>query len=65
MTNHPHTPAKHFACGVVVPDCDFVASASTEEALLEEVTAHAAKTHGITQITPELAAKVKAAIETR
>jgi len=29
------------------------------------VAAHAAHTHGITEVTPELAAKVKAAIQER
>jgi predicted small metal-binding protein len=65
MSNQARTPAKHFACGVVVPDCDFVTSAPTEESLLEQVAAHAAKAHGITEITPELASKVKAAIKTQ
>lgn len=57
--------AKYIACAAIVPDCDFTADAATEEELLEKVVAHAAHDHGITEVTPELAAKVKAAIKSR
>lgn len=60
-TNEPQT-RKHIACGDVVPGCTFTASADTEEALLKQVVAHAAHDHGVTEVTPELAAKVRAAI---
>jgi predicted small metal-binding protein len=56
---------KHIACNDVVQGCAFEASAPTEEALVKQVTAHAAKDHGVTEVTPELAAKVKAAIQSR
>jgi len=56
---------KHIACNDVVNGCAFKASAATEEELLEQVTAHAAKDHGVQEVTPELAAKVKAAIQSR
>jgi predicted small metal-binding protein len=57
--------AKHIACGDVVAGCSFTADAATEPELVEQVKAHAAKAHGVEEITPELAAKVKAAIQTR
>jgi len=57
--------AKHIACGDVVPGCSFTASAATEEELVKKVVAHAARDHGVTDITPELAAKVQAAIKTQ
>lgn len=57
--------AKMIACAEIVPECPFTASAATEEELLQQVAAHAAHDHGITEITPELAAKVKAAIRSR
>jgi predicted small metal-binding protein len=57
--------SKHIACADVVPGCTFTASAPTEDALLEQVAAHAAHEHGVTEITPELAAKVKGAIKTQ
>lgn len=56
---------KHIACNDVVEGCAFQASAATEGELLEQVTVHAAKDHGVAQVTPELAAKVKAAIRDR
>lgn len=56
---------KHIACGDVVPGCTFTASAATEDDLIKQVTAHAAHHHGVSEVTPELAAKVKAAITTR
>ena len=56
---------KYIACAAIVPDCPFEATAPTEEELMQMVAAHAAHTHGITEITPELAAKVKASIQDR
>ena len=56
----------HFiCCGDVVPGCTFTATAASEEELVRQVVAHAAQTHGVTEITPELAAKVQAAIQTK
>lgn len=55
---------KHLACGDVVHGCQFKATAATESELLQQVASHAAEAHGVTEITPELAAKVKAAIRT-
>ena len=56
---------KHIACSDVVDGCSFTAEAATESDLVEKVKAHAAKEHGVEQVTPELAAKVKAAIQSR
>ena len=56
---------KYIACAAIVPDCAFEATAATEEELVQMVAAHAAHDHGIHEITPELAAKVKAAIHNR
>ena len=57
--------SKNIACGDVVPGCAFTATAATEEELIAQVTAHAAHDHGVTEITPALAAQVKAAIRTQ
>jgi predicted small metal-binding protein len=57
--------AKHIGCGDVVAGCQFTAQAASDEELLEAVKAHAAKEHGVKEVTPELAAKVKAAIRIR
>lgn len=56
---------KHIACGDVVEGCAFKASAPTEEELLKQVSQHAAHQHGVKEVTPELAAKLKAAIQSR
>jgi predicted small metal-binding protein len=56
---------KRIACNDVVPGCAFTATAATEEELLRKVVAHASETHGVTEVTPELAAKVKSAIQSR
>jgi predicted small metal-binding protein len=56
---------KQIACGDVVEGCPFTAEAATEADLVEKVKAHAAKEHGVKEVTPELAAKVKAAIQSR
>jgi predicted small metal-binding protein len=56
---------KHIACGDVVDGCGFTAEAATEAELLDQVKAHAAKDHGVKEVTPELAARVAAAIKAR
>ena len=53
---------KHIACNDIVPGCGFTASSATEEELLKKVVEHAAHQHGVTEVAPELAAKVKAAM---
>jgi predicted small metal-binding protein len=65
MSAHETPTSKQIACGEIVPGCTFTASAATEEELLQKVVAHAAHDHGVTEVTPELAAKVKAAIKSR
>ncbi len=53
--------AKQFGCGDVVSGCKFTVTADTEQELLRQVAQHAAAAHGITEVSPELLAKVKAA----
>ncbi len=65
MPAHETAETKHIACAEIVPDCPFTASGATEEELLRKVVAHATHEHGITEVTPELTAKVKAAIKSR
>ena len=57
--------AKAIACTNVVPGCKFTADAATEEELLQKVAEHAKHEHGVSDVTPELLAKVKAAIVTK
>jgi predicted small metal-binding protein len=54
---------KHLEC--VIPDCGFAVTAATEAEILQQISLHAAHAHGVTEIPPELAAKVQAAIEDR
>ena len=56
---------KYIACASIVPGCGFEATATSEEELLQMVAAHAAQDHGVNEITPELAAKVRAAMQNR
>jgi predicted small metal-binding protein len=53
---------KRIACSDVVPGCTFTATAATEEELLKKVVTHASHDHGVTDVTPDLVAKVKSAI---
>jgi predicted small metal-binding protein len=63
MSAHDHSKStRHIACNDVVPGCTFTASGESEEELIEKVVAHAKRDHGVTEVTPDLAAKVKAAI---
>jgi len=53
---------KELACGSVVPGCDFVARAATEEELMLKVADHASNVHGIDHISEDLKAKIREAI---
>ena len=53
---------KRIACTDLVPGCTFTATAVSEEKLLKKVVAHPLQDHGVTDVTPELAARVKSAI---
>ncbi len=55
--------AKSIKCSDTGVDCDWSATAETEEELLKKVHEHAKEQHGFTEITPELLAKVKANIK--
>jgi predicted small metal-binding protein len=44
-------------------DCDFVARAETEEEVLKQAAAHAGTTHDMTDMSNEVLAKVRAAIQ--
>ena len=51
--------AKVVNCRDIGFDCDGVVKADTEEVTMKLVAEHAEKVHGLTEITPEIAAKVK------
>lgn len=54
---------KKIACGDVVPGCKWTGTAPTADELVEKVVKHAAHAHGVTDVSPEMAAQVKAAIQ--
>lgn len=54
--------SKLLRCADVVGNCDFVARGDSEEDILRQAASHAQSAHNIREITPEVAAKVKAAI---
>ena len=56
--------AKQLRCRDVGMNCDFEARGNTEEEVLQKAAAHARTVHQIKELTPDLAAKVKAAIRT-
>jgi predicted small metal-binding protein len=57
--------SKQISCNDIVAGCDFTATASSEDEVIRKVATHAEHDHGVKQVTPELAAKVKAAIKDR
>jgi predicted small metal-binding protein len=55
---------KHLRCRDVGMDCDFEVRGKTEDEVMRQAAAHAQRTHGIQEITPELADRVRKAIRT-
>ncbi len=55
---------KQLRCRDIGMNCDFEARGNTEEEVLRQASTHARTAHQITEMPPELAAKVKAAIRT-
>jgi len=53
---------KHLRCRDVGMDCDFEAHGVSEEEVMRQAAAHAEREHGIREITPDLAQRVRAAI---
>jgi predicted small metal-binding protein len=54
--------AKVLKCKDVGMDCDFVARAETEEEVLKLAGEHAGPAHGMTEMSDEVLAQVRAAI---
>ncbi|MDH3244142.1 MAG: DUF1059 domain-containing protein [Saprospiraceae bacterium] len=55
---------KVIRCRDVGFDCDGVIKANTEEEALKLAAAHAKKEHGLTDVTPEVVAKIKSVMQT-
>lgn len=54
--------SKVVRCREVGVDCDFEARGETEQEVLQKCAEHAKSAHGMDEIPPELAAKVRGAI---
>ncbi len=54
--------SKVLRCADVGANCDFVATGNSEQEILQQVAEHARSAHNITEVTPEMADKVRAAI---
>jgi len=50
------------ACGDVMPGCSARFEDDSQEALLDQVAAHAASAHGITEITPDVLRAVESKV---
>ena len=53
---------KTFACGDVIPGCSARFTAVDEDGIFSQVAGHAAADHGVSDMTPELVAAVRAQI---
>jgi predicted small metal-binding protein len=56
--------AKHLRCRDLGMNCDFEARGATEEDIMRQAAAHAQSAHQISEMPPELASQVRAAIRT-
>ncbi|HEU5169030.1 MAG TPA: DUF1059 domain-containing protein [Gemmatimonadales bacterium] len=54
--------AKHLRCRDIGMNCDFEAHGNTDDEVLQQAAAHARRDHQINDLSPELAARVRAAI---
>lgn len=54
--------SKRFECSNVVPGCEGVVEAETEEQVLAAAASHAASAHGMTPLPDAVVAQVKASI---
>ena len=54
--------SKYIECKDLFPGCNFKAEADSDAELLKKVAEHAASSHGITEVTEDIASKVKGCI---
>jgi len=54
--------AKSLHCNDVIPGCNYVVSAATEEEVMRQAAEHTRLEHNIRRITPEITAMMRAAI---
>ena len=56
---------KEFVCGAMVPSCEAVLEAESEQELLVHIVAHARDAHGMHEVPPEVMDQIKAVITDR
>jgi predicted small metal-binding protein len=56
--------AKQLRCRDVGLNCDYEVRGATDEEVLQKAVVHARSVHELTDVPPELASKVRAAIRT-
>ena len=49
-------------CSDMVPGCDYVARAESEDELMQKAAQHAREAHGIQTLSPDLAQQIKSKI---
>jgi predicted small metal-binding protein len=54
---------KEFRCGDLMPGCSAVVEGKDEAEVMAKAAEHAKSVHGLQQITPDLAAKVRSAMK--
>lgn len=54
--------SKVLRCNDVVGNCDFVARGESEQDVLQQASEHARTAHQVSEVTPELAEKVRSAV---
>jgi predicted small metal-binding protein len=50
---------KEFWCGAVIPDCQAHFRAETDDEILREVAAHAARDHGLNEVPASVVQRVR------
>ena len=54
---------KSLSCGDLIPGCKAVLTGKDEQEVMERAAAHAKQAHNMDSVSPEIAAKAKAAIK--
>ena len=53
---------KALHCGDLMSGCDFVARGATEDEVMQQAAEHAKAVHGMQDISPDMASKIRATI---
>jgi predicted small metal-binding protein len=53
---------KQFKCGDIVPGCGSIIEGESDDEVLAEVAAHAREAHGMDEVPPEVADRVRSLI---